>query len=240
MSTHNGFNINRPNPERAEALAQEAIEKAKNRDVAGAIGRIEEAIRLDAIGALSGYHELRAMFYSSIGRGAHERALVLYNLGYVLGSKGNYEDAQLAYKAAATLDPAFLWPRNNLAWMLATREQSTVSEGKEAVKHAREACDKSDWSCWAFIGTLAAGYAKTGGFVQAVGWQRASLQLVPDDQRPASEEMLRCFEAGIAYMDRGHPIAAGESAGDEIQELNEERLKDTMKELIAFRSTDIH
>ena len=83
-------------PESAQALAEDAGKLASEGRTPDAIRLIERAIRLDPIGALDGFHALRAELYRSLGQQAHDRALMFYQLGVVLGQKGYREDAALA------------------------------------------------------------------------------------------------------------------------------------------------
>ena len=227
--------------QRAEALAIEAAQAAKEGDIARAIALIEQAIRLDAIGALDRYHELRAEFYRSIGRGAQFRALMLYSLGVMLAKKGHIAEAVTAYEAASALDSLFLWPLNNLGWLLATREAASVRDGREAVKYATRACEQSNMKCWAFLGTLAAAYARVGDFERAVEVQVGSLRLAPDGRKAEPECLLQCFRSGLPYVDEGQPVAAGESVSEaEIDALDDGQLKDELQELMAIRRTSEH
>ena len=103
----------------------------------------------------------------------------MYSHGYHLAHTGRYRDAALAYQEAARIDPLFLWPLNNLAWMLSTNKDRSVCDGAQAVAFALEVCEKSNWNCWAFLGTLAAAYAASGDLSKAIGWQQANLPFVP-------------------------------------------------------------
>jgi tetratricopeptide (TPR) repeat protein len=227
--------------QRGEALAKEAAQAANEGDTARAISLIEQAIRLDAIGALNRYHEFRAELYLSVGRGAHHRALMLYSLGVTLAKKGHTRDAIAAYETAHMLDPLFLWPLNNLAWMLSTRGTSSVRDGRQAINYAKRACEQLNMSCWAFLGTLAAAHARVGDFEKAVEVQTESLRLAPDDHKAESEDMLRSFRSGSAYVDEGQPVAAGGTmTEDEIAALDDDRLKDELRALIATRRTAEH
>jgi hypothetical protein len=208
------FKVNRPECERARELAHQAKKAVDAEELTSAISLIEEAIKLDPIASLNGYHSMREELCTQVGQDAPQKASELYNYAIQIKKNGRYRDAAIAYQEAAALDPLFLWPLNNLAWMLATSKERSVRNGKEAVKYATEACEKSNWSCWAFLGTLAAAYAEAGDFERAVGWQQASLELVPEEHRLDQELMLKHFKRHQAYVDEGQPVAAGGS-GDE-------------------------
>jgi protein O-mannosyl-transferase len=72
------------------------------------------------------------------------------------------------YREALRLDPRFLPALNNLAWLLSTWPQSEWRNGVEAVKLAERACQLSHRRTPHFLGTLAAAYAETGRFSDAV------------------------------------------------------------------------
>ena len=119
-------------------------------------------------------------------------------------------EAQTAYTEAAALDPIFLWPDNNLAWLLCTTSVTEFRNGERAGRLAVEICEKSNWSCWAFLGTLAAAHAATGEFGNAVAWQRKSLGCTPHSHAKYSADILQRFKAGIALFDPDIPPAAGQ------------------------------
>ena len=209
MTVSPEFKVNQPDCDRANSLAVQAVRKAEAGEIPLAISLIEEAIRLDSIAALNGFHSVRDELCRSIGQDAAQKAGEMYNYAFRLKNSGRYRDAEMAYREAAALDPLFLWPLNNLVWMLSTSKDRSVRNGPNAVKCALEVCEKSNWNCWAFLGTLAAAYAEAGDFKRAVGWQQACLEIVPADHRLDSELVLRYFQSGQSYVDEGQPPAAG-------------------------------
>jgi tetratricopeptide (TPR) repeat protein len=207
--TTDEFKINSPDCKYAQELAGKASEKVRAGDFVSAIPLIEDAIRLDQIAALNSYHLFRVRCYSKIKQQFPRKAMETYNRATRLQQERFYRDAASSYKEAAAIDPLFLWPLNNLAWMLSTTDDPEECNGVEAVTLALDACEKSNWSCWAFLGTLAAAYAASGDFEKAVGWQQASIQLVPSTHRNEHEMMLRAFQTGQRYVDELHNPAAG-------------------------------
>jgi tetratricopeptide (TPR) repeat protein len=209
VATRCEFRVQQPQCERASFLALHAKKASDGKDFASALALIEEAIRLDPIAGLNSFHLLRQELCAKRGQQAVLKAGEMYNHAVRLKKTGRYRDARLAYLEAAALDPVFLWPFNNLAWMLATAKDRSVRNGPDAVKYATKACEKSGWSCWAFVGTLAAAYAEAGDFDRAAGWQQASLELVPTEHRLDAELMLKHFQLRQPYVDEGRPVAAG-------------------------------
>ena len=164
MPNYPSVQFNRPNLEQAEALHQSALTLFEEQQFREALELLERAIGLDQIGALNQYLSLRAECARRIERPSPQLALDWYNHAKSLTAEGRFHDAQVAYQEAMTLDSSFLWPGNNLAWMLSTSTERTVRDGHEAVRVAEEVCQRSNWSCWAFLGTLAAAYAEAGRF----------------------------------------------------------------------------
>ena len=70
--------------------------------------------------------------------------------------------------------------RNELAWLLATCFDSSVRDGREGLIHAERACELSDWKAPRCLDTLAACYAATGAFDDAVQWQKKALTFESD------------------------------------------------------------
>jgi len=89
-----------------------------------------------------------------------------------------------------------------LAWVEATYTSSAVRNGAEAIKHATEACELTDWKCSTMIDTLAAAYAETGDFASAVRWQKKAIEVFAQEPHPwmldlsAAAYRLRLYESG--------------------------------------------
>jgi tetratricopeptide (TPR) repeat protein len=85
-----------------------------------------------------------------------------------------YSLAVRDYDEAIRQAPESARVHNNLAWLLATAEDPSVRDGNRAVDEAQMACRLSQWSnnC---RDTLAAAYARTGAFPEAIESQQKAL-----------------------------------------------------------------
>jgi protein O-mannosyl-transferase len=92
-----------------------------------------------------------------------------YNgLAHISLIQGKAADAAAQFRASLKLDinqPDIL---NDLAWVLATNPHAEIRNGAEAVQLASRACAMTQAQAPAFLGTLAAAFAETGDFDNAV------------------------------------------------------------------------
>lgn len=94
-------------------------------------------------------------------------AIVQFYLGNGLHQLGRVKEAVEYYRAAAQQEP--LSPAaNNLAWLLATNSDETIRDGKQAVEYAERLAKASQFKDIGTLDTLAASYAETGRFDDAV------------------------------------------------------------------------
>jgi tetratricopeptide (TPR) repeat protein len=92
-----------------------------------------------------------------------------YNdLGNAFRRKGMAAEAMACYQKAIELQPQFIPAQINLAWMLATWPEPSVRNGGKAVALAGQANQFSRGKDPLILRTLAAAYAETGRFPEAV------------------------------------------------------------------------
>jgi tetratricopeptide (TPR) repeat protein len=96
-------------------------------------------------------------------------------LGNALLQKGALREAISQYEQALALAPEDPHCRNNMAWVLATSSDASIRDGAKAVSLAEVAVALSGGREPRFLRTLAAAYAETGRFSEAVATgQRAA------------------------------------------------------------------
>ena len=91
------------------------------------------------------------------------------DLGNALLHKGALKEAIAHYNEAMSLAPEDPHSRSNLAWVLATSTDASIRDGAKAVELAQQAIALSDGRELLFFRSLAAAYAETGRFSDAIG-----------------------------------------------------------------------
>ena len=89
-------------------------------------------------------------------------------LGNALLRKGSLQEAITYYEKALALAPEDPHSRNNIAWLLATASNASIRDGARAVRFAQEAVQLSGGREPRFLRTLAAAYAESGRFPEAI------------------------------------------------------------------------
>ncbi len=125
------------------------------------------------------------------------------NLGNALAGQGKIAEAVVQWREAVRLQPNQIALVNNLAWLLATCPEASVRNGAEAVELARRAVQLSGGREPAILGTLAAAYAETGRFAEAVATANRALDLATHQHNQTLADGLR---ARLALYKAGKPF----------------------------------
>lgn len=128
------------------------------------------------------------------------------NLGYALLQKGDDAGAIFHYQQALQINPAYANAKNNLAWVLATSSQAALRNGGKAVELARQANQFAGDGNPIFLATLAAAYAETGQFPEAVNTAQRALRLAETNANTgliqAIQSQLKSYQANVPYRAR--------------------------------------
>jgi tetratricopeptide (TPR) repeat protein len=122
----------------------------------------------------------------------------------VLGWRGmtyrklaKYPEAQADFEAAIKLDSANHRALNGLAWLWATCPDDKIRDGKKAVETALQAYKTIGKFDAGYLDTVAAAYAESGDFEQAVATQKGAIAAGSNDSHVMKQlkDHLSLFEA---------------------------------------------
>ena len=124
------------------------------------------------------------------------------NRGFFWNEQGKYDNAMNDYAEAIRLDPQDAVACNYLARFLATCLEIEYRDGKRAVDLGQKSCELSEWKETDFIDTLAAAYAESGDFDQALKYQKMCIEkLGGNTDAHGYEERLKLYRAGRPYRE---------------------------------------
>jgi tetratricopeptide (TPR) repeat protein len=162
-------------PKCAAALTMRGFIGGKLGAYRGALADLDAAIRLDpesvhALNCRGRIHEIQNRFG--------------------LAHKDYFRASRLAPDDATSLDL--------FAWLLATCPNEEFRDGERALVLASRACERSSWKEPDFIETLAAAFAESGDFEQALKWQKKAIASF-GEARDGTRSRLRAYEQGQPY-----------------------------------------
>jgi Flp pilus assembly protein TadD len=106
-----------------------------------------------------------------------EHASAHNNLALAYKKLGRTREAIAEYREAIRLNPEQIEAINNLAWTLATDPNPEFRDGAQAVQLATRACELTRYQHPLALATIAAAYAESGHFDEAVSFAEQALQL---------------------------------------------------------------
>ncbi len=121
-------------------------------------------------------------------------------LGNALLRKGDLKEAIVHYKEAIALAPNDPHSRSNLAWVLATSSDPSIRDGAKAVELARQAISLSGGKDPLFFRTLAAAYAESGRFSDAVTVLQHAVAIARVQRKNGLADLFE--EDGLLYRDQ--------------------------------------
>ena len=147
-------------------------------------GRIEQAIP----------HFARAISLNSENQQGHA------NLANALAHQGNTRQALHHYREALRIHPGLHHVANRLAWILATDPDPKLRAGDEAMALAERFCQPPNHTNPMFLDTLAAAYAETARFPQALETATRAAALASSKGQPELADEIR--QRMDAYRER--------------------------------------
>lgn len=150
------------------------------------------------------------------GRGKIDEALELFTKSIKLNPDSANTHLHMAlclpareaikeYRAALNIDPDLSLACNNLAWVLSVNPDPDIRNGKEAVALAEHACQLTKDRQPFYLGTLAAAYAESGRYDDAIREGTRARDMAAaggkNDVSERNEQMLALYRSGKPYRE---------------------------------------
>jgi tetratricopeptide (TPR) repeat protein len=168
-------------PRHFAALVARSEAFRKKRENAKAISDLEEALSLQP-----------------------RNAMLCQMLGAIYKEQRDWTRALKWYQEGVSRDPAESHAQNALARLRATCPDAAIRDGKQAVEAAKRACDATAWKIPVTLDTLAAAYAESGNFEEAIRWERAALENADFAASAGANarQRLQLYESHQAYHEQ--------------------------------------
>lgn len=114
---------------------------------------------------------------------------------------GRRREAITDYDRAMQIQPKDAALLNNLSWVLATAPEEKLRDGKRAAVLANEACKLTAYKLPHILSTLAAAYAETGDFQEAVKWAEKAIEIGSKEHGEELKKELESYKAGKPWRE---------------------------------------
>lgn len=121
---------------------------------------------------------------------------------------GEHGKAVADYEVAIKMFPDDSGILNNFAWVLATSPEDGLRSGKRAVEMALKACELTDYELAHILSTLAAAYAETGDFDNAVKWSQKSVDVGDKDIQDQLKQELESYRQKKPWREKKDEASA--------------------------------
>jgi tetratricopeptide (TPR) repeat protein len=126
-----------------------------------------------------------------------------FNLGTALQAAGDAAAAVDAYESVLAQQPEMVAAANNLAWILACHQDTSIRRPEKARKLAELACQKTRYQEPAYLDTLAVAAAAEGDFDTAIKMAGQAAELYDAKRNAAADgvrERLEGYKKSVAYV----------------------------------------
>ncbi len=203
----------RLNPNLEEAYSNRALQYLALKNVDKALPDLTEAIRLNPKSAWAYRWRILALLELKRTDEALVDAETLVTLRPELSdayycraeahlARRDYPKARVDFERAIELGQQPQGPPlNSAAWFYATCPEKAMRDGKRAVELATKACQLTKWENARDIDTLAAAFAESGNFNEAIKWQTYAFDLSTDpvEIRSGMEKRRQLYQKHQAY-----------------------------------------
>lgn len=171
------------NPRSATSLNHLGMMLVKQNDVQQAVGYFQQAVALNA-----------------------KEVTFRCNLADALLKMGKTQAAREQYRQSRQIAPGWPETSNQTAWRLATDPDAKKRDGAQSLKIAEQVCRATEDKEARYLDTLAAAYAETGDFKNAVGSAEKAAQtaLAASQKQVAADiqQRLHLYRKGQPYRER--------------------------------------
>ena len=168
----------------------------ENKKIDEAIEHFQEALRIDP-----DFPKARENLNIALQR----QAVALFQQGDDLQKQGKAAEAIDHFQRVLQINPDHLEALNNLAWIRATHANSALRDGSKAVELAEWCCRLTGYRAPAAFDTLAAAYAESGRFDDAIKTVSKAIDLATaEGNKELTWEMrkrLIMYQRRAAYRD---------------------------------------
>jgi tetratricopeptide (TPR) repeat protein len=201
------------------------------------LGRVEEAVRDygEAIAGLPDNAELyRARAASWQRLGDHHRALAdleqaiqldpnhpdaFTQRGNIAAEQGDFEQAVSDFQRALDIDSEWAEAYRSLAWLQATSPDSRYRDPEQAIASAQQAQRLSPPNDCFVLEALAAAYASSGAFDEAIEIQKEAIAASPPDFAEPLRQRLALYQQEQPFVNEPPPVRA---ASHDVDQTNRE------------------
>ena len=115
---------------------------------------------------------------------------------------GKHQEAIADFEKALKIEPEDTTILNNLAWVLATSPDEKLRDGKRAVELATKACELTDYKLPHILSTLAASFAESGNFDNAVEWSQKAVDMDDPENAEQLAKELQSYQKKEPWRER--------------------------------------
>jgi tetratricopeptide (TPR) repeat protein len=179
----------------SEALWTRTLAVTSHNDV-GHASLADLLLRRDRIDEAISHSEEALRIHSRNGNAHSTLAFGLFRTGRV------YE-AVAHWKESLKIRPDDMTAQTYLAWVLATSPDASLRDGAEAVELAKKVLEHAGYADVIVLRTLAAGYAESGRFSEAIETAQQAMQLAIAQDNSA---LIWDLQLNIANYQRNFPL----------------------------------
>lgn len=208
---------NRPDlPDKIQAEALLASIAAEAGDIDEAISECEDLLKimpnnpnlLMEIGMLLQFSKRSSKaidkYTQAIAHSEKKNVLLYRNRGDAYLNVGKHAEAIKDYEEAYKLQADDSGILNNFAWVLATSPDDKLRDGKRSVEMGLKAAQVTDFKRPHILSTLAAAYAETGDYDNAIKWSSKAVELA--GQEPDSADIREQLQKELDSYKQKKPV----------------------------------